>query len=202
MEAKAVEAELGEVPLQVIGIGATKLCRPSLENLEGIVLAGLAGALDPTLAIGDVVIDSDIGVASTPSVRRGKIYASDHLISTAAEKQRLFQESGCLAVDMESRIVREMAKSMRLPLLHVRAISDASVDNVSPRVLNWIDDVGRPRTAELLAGLALHPRQIPAMIRLNRNSRLALRRLAQFIGAIYKAGGWPSAGIAPGRPDS
>lgn len=106
MESKAIAAELGkEAPdvhpgphLEVIGIGAKRLTPAMLEGFDTVILAGLAEALDPTLAVGEIVIDR-------PS-DHGKIHTSDHLVATVAEKQRLFRETGCLAVDMEGRIVR------------------------------------------------------------------------------------------------
>jgi uridine phosphorylase len=190
MEAKAIAAELGEamasqqVSLHVIGIRAKRLNGELLLGSSGIILAGLAGALDPALAVCDIVVDS----ASPPlwHFPRGKFYVADHLAATAAEKQRLFRETGCAAVDMESATVRAMAESMGLPMLHVRAISDAADQTLPAQIMNWIDDVGQPRYGKLLAGLALHPRQLPAMIRLGRNSRLALRRLTQALGVILQ----------------
>jgi len=188
MEAKAITAELGEamasqqVSVHVIGIRAKRLNRDLLVGSNGIILAGLAGALDPALAVGDIVVDSES--PPLPHFPRGKFYTADHLIATAAEKQRLFRETGCAAVDMESAIVRAIAQSVGLPMLHVRAISDAADQTLPSRMMNWIDDVGKPQTPKLLAELALHPHQIPAMIRLGKNSRLALRRLTQAVGVI------------------
>jgi adenosylhomocysteine nucleosidase len=190
MEAKAITAELGEmmalqqVSLQVIGIRAKKLNRDLLAGSSGIILAGLAGALDPALAVGDIVVDSASSPLPLCHFPRGKFYATDHLAATAAEKHRLFRETGCAAVDMESDIVRAMAESLTLPMLHVRAISDAADEALPERMMDWIDHVGRLRTPKVLADLALHPHQIPAMIRLGKNSRLALRRLTQAVGVI------------------
>jgi hypothetical protein len=68
----------------------------------------------------------------------------------------------------------------------MRAISDGAEDSLPPRMTSWIDDVGRPKPGRLTVDLALHPGQIPAMIRLGRNSRLALRNLATAIGKIIR----------------
>jgi hypothetical protein len=192
MEAKAITAELGEamasqqVSLHVIGIRAKKLSRDLLAGSSGIILAGLAGALDPALAVGDVIVDSASPPLPLCHFPRGKFYATDHLAATPAEKQRLFRETGCAAVDMESDIVRALTESMGLPMLHLRAISDAADQTLPPRMMDWIDNIGRLRAPKLLADLALHPHQIPAMIRLGKNSRLALRRLTQAVGVILQ----------------
>src|SRR5437879_4595716 len=74
MEAKAVADALGMptptpgrpalcrnhkylIELHLIGIGAKRLPDRLFDPIRGAILAGLAGALDPTLAIGHVVID-------------------------------------------------------------------------------------------------------------------------------------------------
>jgi len=73
-------------------------------------------------------------------------------------------------------------------MLHVRAISDTADEAVPDRMMDWIDDAGRLRAPKLklLADLTLHPRQIPAMIRLGKNSRLALRRMTKAVGVILQ----------------
>ncbi|MGD0541145.1 MAG: hypothetical protein ABSB33_06490, partial [Tepidisphaeraceae bacterium] len=123
MEAKAIAAELGRTPadqdvcIRVIGIRAVRFDRGGLSQYDGIILAGLAGGLDPALGIGDVVCDAP---AQKPwldlPLRRGRIYTTDHLVATVEEKERLFRETGCLAVDMEGAIVRGAAESADRPL--------------------------------------------------------------------------------------
>jgi adenosylhomocysteine nucleosidase len=194
LEARAVAAELGaaaqDVSIQVIGIGASRLSRDLPEQISGIILAGLAGGLDPTLLVGETVFDgpptADSSSAELLAFRGGKIYASDHLVSTVEEKQRLFRETGCLAVDMESGFVRTLAESAGLPLLHIRSISDTADEPLPPEMLDWIDDVGQPRLSKVAGSLALHPMQIPTLIRLARNTRLAAGRMAHAVCRIVQ----------------
>ena len=194
MEGKAIGGELGWTPadedvcIQVIGIKAGRLDRGGLSGFEGIILAGLAGALDPALRIGDVVCDGT-GERAWPdlTIKRGKIYTADHLVATVEEKERLFRETGCLAVDMEGELVRKGAESAGIPFLHIRAISDLARQNVPERMLNWIDDVGRARPSRVTGDLIAHPLMIPSMIRLGRQSRLAVRRLAEFVRLVVQS---------------
>lgn len=204
MESKAIAAELGQPPpqdtcLQVIGIGAKRLKGEMLGEFTAVILAGLAGALDPTLAVGEIVIDRP-SAPNSPSpgipgegrgeglgVRYGKIFTSDHLVATVAEKQRLFRETGCLAVDMEGGIVRAAAESAGLPMLNIRAISDPADQAVPERMMRWIDEIGRARPSSLAAELATHPFQIPALVRLGKQSRLAARRMAQAVRQVVQS---------------
>jgi adenosylhomocysteine nucleosidase len=194
MEAKAIAAEFGTAPhdLQIIGIRASRLDRNALAQYQKILLAGLAGALDPTLNIGDIVafppspgIPGE-GWGEGLTVRPGKIHATDHVISSPEEKQTLFRQTGCLAVDMESDIVSQAAAEANLPFIHIRAISDTAADALPPNLSAWIDDLGNPRLPRLATDLALHPNQIPAMIRLGKNSRLAVRNLARAVRQIVQ----------------
>jgi nucleoside phosphorylase len=149
-----------------------------------VILAGLGGALDPGLGIGDVVVEGLVN--QIEGARAGKIYSADRIVATAAEKRRLFEESGCLAGDMEGGLIGKLCREGEIRMIHVRAISDAANEAVSPRMLGWVDDVGRPRAGRVAAGLALHPGEIPAMIRLGRNSKVALRNMARVVRRIVE----------------
>ena len=190
MEAKAIKAEFGnEVDLRVIGIRGKRFELNGLDQYQKIVLAGLGGALDPSLEIGDIVL-------STPSpgtpgegwgeglrIREGKIYGSTKVIASPEEKRQLFNQTGCLAVDMESPIV----EAAGFPFLHLRTISDTAADALPPDIGDWVDDVGNPKISRVAGELALHPGQIPAMIRLGKNSKLAARNLSRAVSQLIKA---------------
>ena len=194
MEAKAIAAELGWTPadqdvcIQVIGLRAGRFDRGGLGQFDGVILAGLAGGLDPALGVGDVVCDAtrEKPWGDLP-LRRGKIYTADHLLATAIEKARLFRETGCLAVDMEGGIVRAAAESAGIPLLNIRAISDTAGQSVPQRMVNWVDDVGRARPGRVTADLIAHPLLIASMIRLGKQSRFAVRRLAEAVRQVVQS---------------
>jgi hypothetical protein len=212
MEAQAISSELGgpatfsdtpvplavtDVSLHLIGIKAVRIKPELFCQFDSILLAGLGGALDPTLSVGDIVIDTTDPNIPSPGTsgegqgeglffHRGKILTSDHMISTIAEKTLRFRETGCIAVDMEATIVRPHLQSAGIPLLHIRAISDTAAEALPERISGWINDVGVPRMAQVTADLAFHPHLIPAMIRIGNNSRIAARHLAQAVRQILR----------------
>jgi nucleoside phosphorylase len=221
MEAKAIASELARTPVvegmgpHVIGIQARRWDSGLLKNAEGIILAGLGGALDSDLAIGDVVVESlnfplfpspgtpgegqGEGLSAAPKnaphpnplpayrergmrgIRGGRIFTADHLIADVAEKQKLFSETGCLAVDMEGGVIREFAERAGLPMLHIRAVSDLAGEALPEGMADWVDDVGEPRMGKVAAEVAFRPYLIPALMRLQKNSRLALEHLATVV---------------------
>ena len=190
MEERAIRAALGPMPgigLRTIGIKAAKLGSDPPTPCDGIILAGLAGGLNPDLGVGDVIIDLSANCPiKHPSLRSGRIYTANHLVATTSEKQQLFHATGCDAVDMEGTIVRQWAESAGVPMLHVRAISDCADQAIPANLLNWVDPVGKPHPARIAANLALHPAQIPVMIRLGKHSRLALGNLSVALRRIVQ----------------
>jgi hypothetical protein len=162
-----------------------RLNRYPLEGFERILLAGLGGALDPALAIGDIVCEG-MGEGSWPglTVRVGKIYTADHLVDTFQEKAKLFQETGCLAVDMEGAIVRRAVESTGAKFVHIRAISDLAGQNVPKRMAGWIDEVGQPRVTRGMGDLIRHPTIAPSMIRLGIQSGAAVKRLGEVVRQV------------------
>jgi hypothetical protein len=194
MEERAIAAEVGEyirpgaVSLQIIGIKAIRINPESVSQSGAVILAGLAGGLNPALKAGDIIAEAS---ANSPwndlPFRAGRVHTSDHVIASPAEKQRLFRETACDAVDMEGGVVRRLADSAGVPMLHIRAISDSANETVPVEMMSWIDDVGKPLPGRIAANLALHPGQIPAMIRLGKNSRLALANLARAVRQIVQS---------------
>jgi adenosylhomocysteine nucleosidase len=101
---------------------------------ETLASFGVAGALDPRLKPGDLVvataaIDAD-GTRYAAELRefgiRGAILTQAHPVASAEEKRRLFAETGALAVDMETAAVAAVACRAGRRFVAVRAICDAA----------------------------------------------------------------------------
>ena len=113
---------------------------------DAIVVAGVAGGLDPTLRPGDVVVATEVRDAhgrivqhaAAPlvaelrrmglRVRTGPMYSCDHVVGGAAERARL-AATGAVAVDMESAAIVRSAGST--PTAVVRVIVDTAYSPVA-----------------------------------------------------------------------
>ena len=150
---------------------------------EAIVSWGLAGALQPGLAIGDWVIGTGVGgavehdcdadwqdrvAAALPGAHRGRVHADGDLAGAA--RKRSLGGSGALAVDMESHIAGRMAAAHGLPFLILRVVSDGIDDALPPAVQVAMGPRGRTAYVRLLASLARHPGQVPAFAAFARRS--------------------------------
>jgi hypothetical protein len=174
--------------VQTAGIRAGHL--PARDRLNGVLLiivAGVAGALDPTLSIGDVVLDDpDHRLPDSPLYRRGRIHTASQIAATPVEKTRLFQETNALAVDMEQAIIAELVRPLGIPVIGLRAISDTADQSLDPAVMNLVDDLGRPKPMKIAATLIRRPGLVPHLMKLNTNTRIALKNLSRATSSIIQ----------------
>jgi adenosylhomocysteine nucleosidase len=186
--------------------GAAKAANLLVEQgVNALVSFGFAGGLDPALRPGTIVIPASI-------LFDGKCYAADPTLanrfggltghrllggtSVAADadsKRRLHETTQAHAIDLESGSVARVAQDHGLPFAAVRAISDAAERDLPPAALLALDGRGRIHLIRVLASLARHPGQLPALLSLASNAaraRRALVRLARLGVAVRQ--GWPA----------
>jgi hypothetical protein len=187
LETRAVTRALSDLPCDVLTIGICACRMPTDLPTDGkvVILAGLAGALDPTLKVGDVVLDDPKGIIpASVGFRRGAIYTANQIIPTPADKAALFQRTGALAVDMETDLVRRLP----VPVVTVRTISDSAAEVLDSRVIGFVDEVGRSRPLKIAATLLRQPALIPYLRRLEKNSKFAAERLGSAVRSILEIG--------------
>lgn len=194
----------GVVP--VVGGGVAARLEAELEaHLErftpvaAILSSGLAGALCPSLAPGDVVLgelagDEGRGGALLATLRGvlegariGPIAGSDAVVATLAEKRALHARTGAIAVDMESHVAARVAARHGLPFAILRTISDAADQNLPPAALVGMRADGGIALGAVLASLARRPAQLPDLIRTGINAERAFRSLLRSHHALAGA---------------
>jgi hypothetical protein len=195
--AKHLRPDPRDVRLIVIGPRAQNLPKiTGPTECRGILLAGLAGALDPSLSDGDVILDegSPIDVSNIPHCRRGRIATSDRIIATPAEKAALFAATGAAVVDMETDAVRAFASQLGVPFLAIRAVSDLADQTLDPATVSWVTPTGGLRWGKVLGTLCRRPTTIVEMTRLGRRSDRAMQNLATVVREILERRAFPSQG--------
>ncbi len=169
---------------------------------KALLSFGMAGGLSADLKAGDLVIASSV-IASDGTVFEtsgpwlekvrsviggegvtAAIAGSERVVATSEAKRALAEQTGAVAVDMESHVVARAAADGGVAFLVIRAVADP-VDRALPAwVLGNISDDGRPRTGAILAGLALRPWGLPALIGLKGDSDRALASLRRVAGRL------------------
>jgi len=135
-------------------------------EVDGIISTGFCGALDPSLEVGAIVRE---------------VISIDRVAATAAEKRDLRARTGAAAVDMESAALAAKAAEWGVPFYAIRAVSDRAEEDM-PLDFNLYRDVaGRfSRSRIALAAMARPFTNVPALIRLDRNCRLAAQSLGDY----------------------
>jgi len=154
---------------------------------------GIAGALEPGLPLGTLVIGTQVASADgawscdndwinelsrkLPEAHCGGVYGSETLVPTARDKETLYRKSRCLIVDMESQAVGQVAKESGVPFTVLRAVCDHSEMNVPPAVMAAIAEDGGINVPKALWSILKRPSQIPDLIHVGQGTGKALKVL-------------------------
>ena len=177
--------------------------------LRMILSIGYAGGLDPDLDVGDLLIaDKILDVVSQPSdapssaswtidpdlvdrvmavpvgqkakAKRGTLLTVDQVVAHPEEKQKLYDQSGAMAVDMETSVLVQLAQEKAIPFLSIRAISDTANEellDVSP----FVSPDGE--VSPLKAGwyVATHPSSLKFLNTIRQHASRATNVMTDFI---------------------
>lgn len=168
-------------------------CRP------GIILNfGFAGAISPELKVGDIVIANRLlfyheGLFSEQqggkplseivgnSLHRGTFVTTSRITDKKLLAQRLPSGVSKAVVEMETAAAAKMAWKAGIPFLAIRAISDASDEDLDFTLDEFCDSDLKLRLWRVLYTVARKPRIIPQLVRLARNAKTAGNNLTAFL---------------------
>ncbi len=174
---------LGEIAVLLTGIGAERAdagLRFALERMvPSVVLStGCAGALDASLATGDLVVADAIvdpsgerfatserwsrrylAAAERARVRgrSGRMLSSFEVLLGPESKRAERARSGALAVEMEGAALARRAFAAGLEIAAARVILDPADASIPPAVLDASDSLGRPRPLRLAGAMLRAP---------------------------------------------
>jgi nucleoside phosphorylase len=157
------------------------------ENFHCALSVGFAGALQPGMASGDLVLDIQGADAELPPAARelaakqgtplhfGRIIHSDKVLASPADKRALGQAQRASAVDMETSSIRAWAGRRGTPSLAVRVILDGVDDRLPSSVPAGEDILSLTRYA--LGNIG----EMPVMISTGLKQRRAMTNLCRFL---------------------
>ena len=161
---------------------------------------GCAGALSQNINSGDLVLANSLldsygdlsisqsissvwhsnthqQLSKTITVHCGLLVESLDIVSTSTAKQALHQETGALAVDMESVAVAKIALQHAKPYLVIRSIVDPVYLDLPRAISQSLNAQGEVVMRQLLWHIVRNPNEIPALIKLGRHFNAAKNTL-------------------------
>jgi adenosylhomocysteine nucleosidase len=157
--------------------------------LDLMICSGLAGALRPEVAVGDLIVQSTgpalVRIAEQAlkdarlSFHVGPLVTVAKPVLTRDTRQELAARSQAIAVDMESQTIAALCRERGIPCLALKAVSDGIEDDLSP-ILGGFDIIHIPRIAWWVLS---RPATWPLAGRLARHSYLAATNLGDGVWA-------------------
>jgi len=173
--------------LLVTGIGGEKT-RRALKNFftergvpQMLVSTGFAGGLHPRLRAGDLFLAANYTdfAWSERLARRewatGRLHTAGEIVTTCEGKRKLRESCGADAVDMETEEIFRLCREQGVPVISLRAISDAASTELafSQELLGAAGERPVAGGLRLMGHLAAHPGRIAAFCRLLGDSAKA-----------------------------
>jgi purine-nucleoside phosphorylase len=156
------------------------------------ISAGFAGALHPSLTVGDIVQPREV-ISEADGQRISTASGKSLLVSAGAVagksvKRRFAQMYGteAVAVDMEAYSVGDVASIYKIPFIAVKAISD-ELDFAMPPLGRFVTDNGQFGTAGFAAYAAVRPWIWPTVIQLGKNAAIAAEKLAAALRTVVES---------------
>jgi adenosylhomocysteine nucleosidase len=205
---KAEARTLGQLPdghlLMISGMGPQAAARAAqalvAAGADGLLSFGLAGALDPQLRAGTVVLPQTIVdgaggaylaygpwherlaaqaacLSDAGAVVGGTLLSVAQPLSTVASKSQARASSGASAVDMESFAIAGIAAQTGVRFAVARVVIDSATDALPPSIIQATGAYGEVNLPRLVAGLVGAPADLRMLLQLPRRYRTALRVL-------------------------
>jgi nucleoside phosphorylase len=158
-----------------------------------VLTCGFAGALDPALRIGDLVLAADDNFPLrerlvATGARLAQIHCAEAIAVTAVAKSLLRARTNADAVEMESGAVQEICLRAGVPCATLRVISDTADEDLPFDFNQFARDDQSLNLPKLLLALASSPSKLGALLRLQRHCRLAADRLAAALITVLSPG--------------
>ena len=164
-------------------------------DVKAIIMAGLCGAADKSLSIGDVLIYENIsmlellkdkivctGIEKTGFLKDTGLKAgtTNFLVSKSCQKVKIFNEFNIQAVDMETYYIARFALRKAIPFAAIRAVSDTADQDLPDFFMDF--STGRKFSGTInMAKYILKPSNIKHLAQTYKGIKTALCNLTKVI---------------------
>lgn len=120
------------------------------------------------------------------SFHYGDTITVDKVISSAAKKKCLGNNSTAITVDMETFAIAETASNKRIPFISVRSVSDDVESDLNIENINDILEAGEVNLKKTSWKLIKNVQTIPHLMKLRKQTIVASRNLAKLLLSFVK----------------
>lgn len=180
--------------------GQARRLREALEiafddRCAGILSFGIAAGLDPVLRPGTAVVASavidrgeELGVDEEWSKSllshdgravSGPVLGVEAPVLDPREKKRLLEETGAMALDMESHLAARFAAGRRVRFAALRVVADPAGRAIPEAAVRGMSPDGTTNPGAVLRSTVRNPAQIAPLVRLACETWLARRGLVR-----------------------
>jgi hopanoid-associated phosphorylase len=169
--------------------------RTRVRGCPGILSFGVAGGLAPELRPGACVVGSAILngsrrmptsshwsqqlLATIPDSVSGMLLGVTAPVAHPDEKRALFEETGAIAVDMESHIVAEVGLAHDVPVAAIRVITDPAKRALPISAVAAMRPNGTTNIGAMVRAVLARPGELPALIQTALDARAARATLVR-----------------------
>jgi hypothetical protein len=187
----------GMLELAAVGLRASRLAERAVNwrARDLVISAGVCGALAPALSVGalvvpTVVLGADGGRCATASVpglaADGALLTVGEVVESAAQKARLWMETGALAVDMESGPILAWARERGTPAAVVRAVADDAERGIPAALAAAVRDDGRVRPLRAVSAALARATALGDLLELRAGTEAALKTAAAALATMAR----------------
>jgi len=184
------------------GVGE-KVCRQRMarflpdRQLDCLISAGFAGALNDQLDVGDLLIAQNFSTTELSNARSllvnlpihvAKLLTVPSMIDSTEERNKIARATGAAAVDMETDYIARACAEHGGPLLSLRVISDTARQRF-PAPAHVLFNIEHQRTSvvRLVLYLLRHPTRLRGLIRFMSQITRARESLTKALVAVAAA---------------
>lgn len=156
---------------------------------QWLVTAGFAGGLRPELKRGALLVESDpqfpnLAAFYQSGFRSGTFTCQPSIAITREQKADLAARFPADAVEMESAILRSLAKEAGIPGMTARVVSDSWDEDLPLDFNALVDENHKLQAARFAATLASSPGKIPELLAFQKRVQAAGTALAEALGPV------------------
>ena len=199
---KAYKAIAKDSPLIICAAGTIEGAERAAKDLidqgaSHLISFGLCGGLATDIETGDLIMPKTVMMESEtlslnsdwfekisgdlPYAKTGTLISVREAVTSPQAKALLHEQSGAMAVDVESFAVMQVAKAHNLPGLILRAVLDPVHQSLPEAAVSGVNANGETRIWPVIKGLMRRPQDLPDLMRLGGQKKRACETLTETI---------------------